>query len=323
MDGKTLEELPQWWSHAQNDALGYFLWFYCRLIGEGILMPEEVDTRLLGLFVLLFRAIRYWQDEDSGHWEERRKVSASSIGAVVAGLRGLDCILVSGKTWIARERGLDPVESQDIQALTAEGVEVLNRILPAECIQSDPGKARLHDAATLFLIYPLDVATETQADSILAGVRAHLEGPVGVRRYLGDSYWAPNYRDRQAQDKWTMGDLADLDDRNRLIQEGQEAQWCIFDPILSILFGRRFQATDLQEYLESQRRYLERALGQITDEQGPYPALRCPELYFLEKGRYVHNDHVPLLWTQANLWTALLEMTRSLSLSQDSPRSSC
>ncbi len=85
-DGLNLAENKEPWAHAQNDALGYFLWMYCRLARRGLLEP---DGELLALFALYFERIRYWQDEDSGHWEEERKVEASSIGPVVAGLRQL------------------------------------------------------------------------------------------------------------------------------------------------------------------------------------------------------------------------------------------
>ena len=30
-DGTTLGKIEDSWSHAQNDALGYFLWLYCKL----------------------------------------------------------------------------------------------------------------------------------------------------------------------------------------------------------------------------------------------------------------------------------------------------
>jgi len=85
-DGATLNEVAEDWSHAQNDALGYCLWLASRLHLAGALPLEPADAALLALFPLYFRAIRYWQDADSGHWEEKRKVEASSIGAVVAGL---------------------------------------------------------------------------------------------------------------------------------------------------------------------------------------------------------------------------------------------
>ena len=49
--------------------------------------PDSEQLKCLADFPRYFAAIRYWQDEDSGHWEEVRKVLASSIGSVVAGLR--------------------------------------------------------------------------------------------------------------------------------------------------------------------------------------------------------------------------------------------
>ena len=88
-DGKTLEEIDEKWAHAQNDALGYFLWLYCILVNHKIAVPKKDDQEMLSLFVLYFEKICYWKDEDSGHWEEVRKISASSIGVVVAALKQL------------------------------------------------------------------------------------------------------------------------------------------------------------------------------------------------------------------------------------------
>ena len=56
---------------------------------------------------------------------------------------------------------------------------------------------------------------------------------------------------------------------------------------------------------------LNRSLGQLTGPECPQGELRCPEAYYLERGRYAPNDLVPLLWTQANLWLALLAMKES------------
>ena len=39
-DGLELAEIPTRWAHAQNDALGYFLWLYCRLACNGRLVPD-------------------------------------------------------------------------------------------------------------------------------------------------------------------------------------------------------------------------------------------------------------------------------------------
>ena len=83
------------------------------------------------------------------------------------------------------------------------------------------------------------------------------------------------------------------------MEPGSEAQWCLFDPLLSVIYGAHYQQSGRGEFLELQLAHLNRSIAQL-DEQG-----RCPELYFLKQGRYVPNEHTPLLWTQANLSMAL------------------
>jgi hypothetical protein len=306
-DGATLQEIPGDWAHAQNDALGYFLWLYCRLAEAGKLTPNE---ELLALFVLYFEAIRYWEDEDSGHWEERRKVEASSIGAVVAGLRALRSLFGKGPLAGAcrfRDRNID---ADRVDALIAPGVQALKSILPAECIQPDP-LYRRYDAALLFLCYPLDVVDDGMAQRIVHDVAENLQGEHGVRRYLGDSYWTADYKTKLPPDKLTADFSEDQRARDALHTLGEEAQWCIFDPIISVIFGRRYLTTGSAEDLDKQVHYLNRSLGQITGPDCAHGELRCPEAYYLENGRYVANDQTPLLWTQANLWLALSAMERS------------
>ena len=89
------------------------------------------------------------------------------------------------------------------------------------------------------------------------------------------------------------------------------AQWCIFDPIVSVIAGRRYlRAHDPRDLLRQVHR-LNRSLGQLTGPECPQGELRCPEAYSLVYGRYIPNDHIPLLWTQANLWLALFAMKES------------
>jgi hypothetical protein len=311
-NGKTLKELPVTWSHAQNDAMGYFLWFYCLLLNQGLIKAKDIDRGLLSLFVLYFRTIRYWRDQDSGHWEEIRKIAASSIGVVVAGLQQLHQALVAGKIRLTKERYLDRVQITDIQKLIHQGQTALQQILPAECVQAHKKKRRLYDAASLFLAYPLQVVEPENARCILTTVTQHLQGEVGIKRYLGDSYWAADFRARVLDSDRTAHFGTQQDKRDTLHRRGKEAQWCIFDPIVSVIYARQYQSSGNRQDLKQQRRYLERSLAHITDDRGPYLGLRCPELYFLEAGRYVPNDHCPLLWTQANLLMALHEMIRSL-----------
>jgi len=84
-----------------------------------------------------------------------------------------------------------------------------------------------------------------------------------------------------------------------LARLGDEAQWCLFDPILSGYFGRRYLESRSVADRERQIAHFNRSSAQITDDW------RCAELYYLREGDYVANPHVPLQWTQANLVVAI------------------
>jgi len=306
-DGLELAELPTPWAQAQNDALGYFLWLYCRLARTGRVQP---DRELLALFALYFESIRYWEDEDSGHWEERRKIEASSIGAVVAGLRELRTTMSQGV--VANPRfASTAITTALLDRLIDCGRSALAAILPSECVQPDPRKFRRYDAALLFLIYPLEVVDDPMAQQIVDDVLQHLQGDYGIRRYLGDSYWTADYKDKVPAGELTADVSEHQEERDALARPGEEAQWCIFDPIVSVIAGRRYLRTEDPADLDRQVHHLNRSVGQLTGRECPQGELLCPEAYYLERGRYVPNDHVPLLWTQANLRLALLAMKDS------------
>jgi hypothetical protein len=288
-----MTEVDQKWAHAQNDALGYFLWNVSRLAGTGCFTPDAAERHLLADLVAYLHAIRYWEDADSGHWEEARKVSASSIGAALAGLEGL-------AAWLAIEPTEEHAELRaQVASLADAGRQALARILPHECIEPHPERGRRYDAALLFLIYPLEVVDDAQADWILADVTRALLGEHGIRRYLGDSYWCADYKLALAAEERTVDFSDDMARRDRMARPGLEAQWCIFDPILSTIYGRRYQRHGRPEDRQRQWLHLNRSLGQLTEQ------FRGPESYYSEAGRYVPNDIVPLLWTEANLAVAL------------------
>jgi phosphorylase kinase alpha/beta subunit len=305
-EGETLREITsERWAHAQNDALGYFLWLSCRLAASGSLEPDAETVAVLSRLVRYFEAIRFWQDEDSGHWEEVRKLSASSVGAVVGGLQAF--LALTGEDAQARwRRQLGP----DLQAVAREllgrGRTVLEGILPAECVF--PTRNRRYDAALLFLVFPLDViVNQAMADLILHDIDRFLAGDHGIRRYLGDSYWAPNYELHLAAQDQTRDFSDDIEARDRLLERiGDEAQWCLFDPILSAYYGRRFLRTGAPSDREKQFFHFNRSLAQITNDW------RCAELYYLRNRKYTPNPHVPLQWTQANLVLALQGMRAAI-----------
>ena len=312
-DGRNLEEIDQEWNHAQNDALGYFLWFYCKLAREKLLKPKPDDLKAIALFPFYFQTIRYWEDEDSGHWEEDRKIEASSIGVVIAGLKELKQLLTEARLASHCKHKDKSVTFEFLDELINQGTASLNNILPSECIQSPP-KQRRYDATLLFLIYPLQIVQGEMAEKILKDVIANLQGDYGIRRYLRDSFWCRNYKNIPEEIRTTISSEREqwFKENDRELIIGEEAQWCIFDPVVSAIFGLKFQKTHKEEYLEQQTHYLNRSLGQLTGEDCPFGEFKCPELYYLENGRYVPGDATPLLWTQANLRIALKMMEQSL-----------
>jgi phosphorylase kinase alpha/beta subunit len=293
-NSRTLKELHGNWAHAQNDALAYVAWLRLSLaVGNPQFQLSRDERDLYNLFPAYFRAIRYWEDLDSGAWEESRKVNCSSVGAVVAALLQFQKLEDDRKR---RSRA----EATGLQTLIDRGLQTLRKQLPFEAPPT-----RKTDAALLFLIYPLKVVSpsgpindqQTQ-NWILSLVRARLVGSIGIRRYVGDSYYCQDY------DKWLPAEMrtgdfsARIELRDELLQPGCEAQWCLFDSLLSVIYGER---TQLAEQIE----FLNRAVGQITNGGA------CPELYYLRDGRFVPNEHTPLAWAQANLAIALHALGRS------------
>jgi GH15 family glucan-1,4-alpha-glucosidase len=302
---QTLAELPEKWPHAQNDALGHALWFRFLLANTGVLPMNSQDYEIYGIFPAYFEAIEYWQDRDGGAWEEGRKINNSSVGAVVAGLEGMlkfQQSFTGGERKVG-EASLDAVSTEKLCMLIARGRERLDATLPFE---SPP--ERMVDSALLFLIHPLGVVrTRVMEDAILGVIQARLEGEIGIKRYGGDSYFCQDYDEWFAPGQMSTDFSERLDFRDAHLQPDCEAQWCIFDPLLSVIYGKRFLA-DRSDRVSFQKQvhYFNRSLAQVT------AAGECPELYFRKNGRYIANVHTPLAWTQANQALALHLMEKSV-----------
>jgi phosphorylase kinase alpha/beta subunit len=145
---------------------------------------------------------------------------------------------------------------------------------------------------------------------------------------LGDSFWCQDYyRLLRAADR-TRDFSNDMATRDQLLLPGMEAQWCLFDPVISTIFGRRYRKYRRPDDLAMQTFHLNRSFAHITGRSarcgsgpgqiriGPF---KCPELYHIEtvesgESELQPSEATPLLWTQANLVTALSSMERSLRL---------
>lgn len=311
-DGLTLEEIPGRWAHVRNDALGYCLWLTATLAVRRVFTPTADEVETLRALVGYLEAIRFWDDEDGGHWDETRKIGASSIGAVDAGLRAWRELLRAAQLRDGRLAGVTVPEARALElaatGLIDEAGRALLAILPAECTQPSSRQNRRYDAALLFLVHPLGVVHGALADRILEDVHAHLQGPVGIRRYLRDSYWAPDYERRGAADDRARDYNGDIETRDALLAgAGHEAQWCVFDPVLSALYGERRTAGGGAADRARQIGHFNRALAQVSEDWA------CPELYYERDGALVPNPHTPLLWTQANLRLALTVLRETAS----------
>jgi len=250
---------------------------------------------MFAILAAYLRAIQFWRDRDSGAWEEGRKINSSSIGAVTAGLVQFASYLRSGGK-------IGKWKKEQLQPLIVRGEQTLQSQLPFEAPPE-----RTADSALLFLIYPLQVAQDQNTQRIIiAMTRARLAGPHGIRRYTGDSYFCQDYDDCFPPAERSSDFANRLQVRDAFLQPGCEAQWCLFDPLISAIYGKAFAAQpERQELLRLQLEHANRAIAQL-DEAG-----RCPELYFLKNGKYVANEHTPLAWTQANFSIALQQLEQS------------
>jgi len=161
-----LEEMNQEWGHAQNDAIGAFLWG----VGEGIhhgkhIIRNQEDIEIIQKLVDYLECLRYWESPDNGIWEENMEVHASSVGACVAGLKAVK-ILVDVK-----------------DELIQKGEDTLATLLPRE------SETKSTDLALLSLIYPYRIVDQHMAHTILDNVTTKLERKYGCIRYEHDQYY--------------------------------------------------------------------------------------------------------------------------------------
>ncbi len=173
----TLAEFHEDWGNKQNDAIGLLLFKIGDLTEKGHKVIRDItDLRILKKLVDYAASIEYWHDEDNGVWEESEELHASSVGAMLAGLKKISQFVYVPPTLIQK------------------GEEALNKLLPRESVSHEV------DLAQLSLIYPFDIVNSEQRDMILAGVEEKLVREKGVIRYEKDQYYS-----RNGEAEWTMG----------------------------------------------------------------------------------------------------------------------
>ncbi len=182
---QTFDEYWEEWGNKQNDSIGCVLFKIGDLERrqEGIVIADDDDRRVVQKLVWYLSTLQYWNDPDSGMWEENQELHASSVGACLAGLKMIN--------------GVQGIEVPD--TLIQKGEEVLHHLLPRE----SPGK--FVDLALLSLIWPYNVVNAEERDRILENLEYHLVRDRGVIRYKGDRYYNKNEDGVSEEAEWTFG----------------------------------------------------------------------------------------------------------------------
>ena len=250
---ETFEEYWEEWGNKQNDAVAEVLYLISDCEVNGFVVAENDEERsLVQLLVNYLHAIEYWQDADSGIWEENQEVRASSIGAVVCALKcaaKLPYVIVP-------------------EGMIEKGEYALRSMLPRET------KNRFCDLALLTLIFPFEVTTPQETESILSNVEYFLTRDQGVIRYRNDRYYNNNEDGYSEEAEWSMG-LA----------------W------LCIIYARMGNMEKAEEYFWRAQK--------TVDPQG-----LIPELWYSHTLR--PNDNNPLGWAESMYVVALTVMRDSL-----------
>jgi GH15 family glucan-1,4-alpha-glucosidase len=182
---ETFDEYWEEWGNKQNDSIGCVLFKIGSLEKDqpGLIIRDEDDKRVVQKLVWYLSTLEYWNDPDSGMWEESQELHASSVGACLAGL-----------SMIKGVAGIEVPEE-----LLKKGRETLSAILPRE------SKEKFVDLALLSLIWPYAVVEGDEARQIIENVEYHLLRERGVIRYKGDRYYNKNPDGWSEEAEWTFG----------------------------------------------------------------------------------------------------------------------
>lgn len=210
-DAYTFREVDVEWGHKQNDNIGEILFG----IGEGIkagkpIIRDQKDHEIVQKLVWYLETLEYYQDFDSGQWEENEEVRTSSIGACVAGLQAVREVV-----FVPRE-------------LILKGYSALAKLFPMET------ETRAVDAAQLSLIYPYKILFDHDAQTILDRVETVLNRRNGICRYLGDSYFSTKEGRHHPLPYYYCS----------------EAEWTMFLPWMSLCFQELGNYEKAKEYIE-------------------------------------------------------------------------
>ncbi|MDD5436719.1 MAG: hypothetical protein PHX20_04155 [Candidatus Omnitrophica bacterium] len=343
---------PEVWNHRQIDAHGLFFTALGEAIEEGFVIAEDLtDKRLkvISLYPLFLKQIKFTSYEDAGAWEEIPRKNTSSIALATHSLQIWRRIMYSDNVALQPSRnrlnsfiektGKETKEAwaeASLNALIKDGLGTVRYQLTlggeSPDYKPDDIHFRLADAALVVLIEPspLEGLSEEEIRRSLLIVET-LKRPMGILRYLHDSYQAGNYwiekpsavgADAPALTGDTSSANAFLWRLGKLIPD-TEAQW-FFDSLIALARLHLAKITTDPKLREQDLHFaavhLKRALGQvtgraITSDGKAVKAWQSPESIntVVIEGRryYLPSPITPLNWAKAALSMALMEYEKA------------
>lgn len=181
---ETFDEFWESWGNKQNDSVGALLYFFGTLAKQHLpVLQQEDEKRIIQKLITYLEKIEYWQDTDSGIWEEWEEIHASSLGACIAGLKTV------------KEIGFDVPDE-----LIQKGEDMLHHeLLPRE------SHDKFCDLSLLTLIYPYNLLSSEEVKNVIETIEYHLVKANGIIRYKGDHYYNENIDGWSEEAEWTFG----------------------------------------------------------------------------------------------------------------------
>ncbi len=297
LDDVQIDGKDELWNHKQNDALGFLLSELIIAIDNKNITFDDLNqangaiansTKRIDTIVYLFaylNALNYYQMPDSGAWEENEAVRTSSIGLVTNAEERLyeymnnsttdtdrNCFIEAYNLLMLNNNYQNYCSLEVLPRYISEGYKTIKILIDngGECTGYDKSNEnyREADAALLNLIYPcsLNNLDNSYKLKILEIINDSLVSPVGIKRYLNDTYQSANFWFNNIKTNVNEGETAKK--REKSFIPNTEASW-FFDSWYAICCLKEFndpnttsqQKNNLEDSLY---KFLNRSIGQIS-----------------------------------------------------------
>jgi hypothetical protein len=335
---------PEVWNHRQMDAHGLFLMSLLQAVKTGMVKERdftEERIKAISLFPAFFDAVKFWDLEDAGAWEEIDRRNSSSIAIVTRAMLQLGELQKRHPNIFTKINNAVTVPKQKvaflIKPLAENGLKTVRAQIqrggesPVYDPYKNPSLFRRADAALFNVILPTPLAGISESElRLVLTILESLKRPAGLLRYQNDSYQSGNFWIQEPGSKnkeGTVGNTGDTSDQNAFKERlaalipHTEAQW-FFDSYLAMarielykLALKQNNKAQAEQDMVFAQLHLKRALGQITGQINnrvllaadglPVKDWLTPEsintVFIDGKTYYLPSPITPLNWAKAAL----------------------